>query len=125
MKINIPIRKVEIFQAEDGRKIEQHTTKFMSKTEIEENINENEINQNNIIYFGVAHLETPMGPQEIRFPIEAKNLKEAFYNFVENLNLMVKELEKVGNQISTASQQDLNMIDAMENQKPSKGKIIF
>ena len=125
MKIEIPIRKVEIFQAEDGRKIEQHTTKFVLKTETEEDIDKSEINQDDIVYFGVAHLETPIGPQEIKFPIEAKNLKEAFINFVENLQEMVKELEKAHNQISPASQHDLQMIDAMENQKPSKGKIIF
>jgi len=125
MEIKIPIRKIEIFQAEDGRKIEQHTTQFAMKIEVDKIPENNDIDLSDKVYFGVANLDTPMGPQEIKFPIEAKNLKEAFSNFIDNLNLMVKELEKAHSQISTASQHDLQMIDAMSDQKPSSGKIIF
>ena len=124
MKIKIPIRKIEIFQAEDGRKVEQHTTQFNMEVEVTNSENNN-IDLSDKVYFGVANLETPIGPQEIKFPIKAKNLKDSFINFIDELNLMVKDLEEAHNQISTASQHDLQMIDAMSNKKPSSGKIIF
>ena len=95
MKINLPVREVKIFQIEDGRRIEEHKiVKNMSvEVDIEEDVNENDINNKEIGYIGIASFSTPAGPQEIKFPIEANDITTAFSKFIPTINTLMENMQ--------------------------------
>ena len=82
MEYQIPIREVMIYQSEDGRKIERHKTILEEVIEIDDQNEIPDFNSNEIIYIGVASLPTNMGVQEVKFPIPADSIKDAFSKFV-------------------------------------------
>jgi len=87
----IPIRKVNTYQSDNGNKIEELITEFEIEGEIEEEMQE--IANKKVIYFGCVVVATPIGTEEIKFPIEADSLKEAFENIDSELNKLKNELE--------------------------------
>jgi hypothetical protein len=106
MKVIIPIRKVTVFQAEDGRKVEEHKKTYEITEEVEGV--EGEISEEETVFLGAAHIQTPMGTQEIKFPIEAKSVPEAFEKYMEELE---KNMEEAKSTIVRASENDLMMLD--------------
>ena len=121
MKYVIPIRKVNVYQSEDGRKIEEHKTKFSLIEEIDLDKNEIDINVKDVIYIGVATIPTNMGSQEIKFPVEADSLKEAFEKFELSLQKVFEESES---QIVRASQSDLDILTRSNEEDNSSGIIL-
>ena len=123
MKYVIPIRKVNVYQSEDGRKIEEHKTKLSVIEEIDIDKNEIDINVKDIIYIGVATIPTymSMNTQEIKFPVEADSLKEAFEKFELSLQKVFEESES---QIIHASQSDLNILTRLNEGDNSSGIIL-
>jgi len=118
MEYQIPIREVMIYQSEDGRKIERHKTILEEVIEIDDQNEIPDFNSNEIIYIGVASLPTNMGVQEVKFPIPADSIKDAFSKFV----LYLKEvLEAANSQIVQASESDLNIIDSLGNNPDEDG----
>lgn len=104
MKYEIPVRQVKVFESEDGRKVEEHTKQFSLTVETEPE----DIDSEDVIYIGVAGVDTPVGAQEIKFPIEAKSLKEAFENFTICIEAIV---ENAQSSIVAASQSDMDIIE--------------
>jgi len=92
MELDIPIREVKIYQSADGLKIEEHTTTLHRKIEINES-DIDKVNTSHTLYYGSASLDSPMGPQEIKFPIEAKDLKDAFSEFVPTIEKLMEEMQ--------------------------------
>ena len=78
MKKLVPIRKINIYQSDDGKKIEEYA--FMHKFSIEtDEILDDKGHKT--YYLGIAVASTPMGPSELKFPIEAESQEEAFQNY--------------------------------------------
>lgn len=122
MEHQIPIRKVNIYQSEDGRKIERHKTILEEIVEIDDQNEIPDFNPNEVIYIGAASLSTDIGIQEIKFPIPANSIKDAFSKFV----FCLKEiLETTENQIIQASESDLNIIDNLRNNTGNQGSGII
>ena len=92
MEINIPIREVKIYQSEDGKRIEEHKTVKQITVEIEDSEVDN-IDTSSHVYIGIASINSPMGPQEIKFPIEVDNLEDAFLNFIPTIENLMEEMQ--------------------------------
>jgi len=95
MKINLPVREVKTFQIEDGRRIEEHTivNNMFVEVDMEEEVNEGDIGSKKIGYIGIASFSTPAGPQEIKFPIEANDIKTAFSEFIPTINALMENMQ--------------------------------
>jgi hypothetical protein len=116
--MNVPVRKVEVFQTDDGRKVEVYTK--ISETASMKGSEKTEVSKENVIYAGVVHVGTPIGPKEIKFEIEgAKTLEEALNKYYDFANDAAKKLmekfeearKEAENQIVTAPAGALNEID--------------
>ncbi len=124
MKVIFPVRKVVIYQSEDGVKIEEHKKDFEILRDIDMKREDIDIRKEDIIYLGVIVIKSPHGAQEIKFPIEAKNIKEAFNLFPEYLDKVIKEIQNAQSSIITASEADLDMFsDGDEGPQDSPGII--
>ena len=51
-------------------------------------------NRRDVMYIGETNLMTQMGPLPVQFPIEAKNLKDAFSQFAEGVKGAVERLNE-------------------------------
>tara|TARA_Y100000310_G_scaffold345437_1_gene465019 strand:- start:371 stop:748 length:378 start_codon:yes stop_codon:yes gene_type:complete len=85
MKINVPIRKVETVQTDDGRKIEIYRKIGEVETEFKDDENtEEQMNfpEDEVIYMGVLQIQFINGNREISFPIEdVHTVEEACVQF--------------------------------------------
>lgn len=100
MKEEIPVAKIRSYQSNDGRKIEEYIFDFtiIEEKDDDDNILSSEIGdllpkQVQVNYIGVAAAQTPVGMQELKFPIEAETLEEAFAKFNSSIEGFLKENE--------------------------------
>ena len=114
-KFRTNLREIKVYQTDDGRKIEEH--KLIRKIELEipkdfeiENIDEN------IIYIGEGQLSIQGMGQTVKFPIEAKNLEDAFNKFYDSLEEIMQDAQS---NIIEMSEQDLQNLDQIKK-NPSK-----
>jgi len=124
----VPMRKQEVYQTDDGRKIEVFS--ICGSVEL---VNDNdEIHEfsNDTIYVGVVHIATEAGPTEIKFEIPRVNsIEEAFDSYQETATLAIEEMQRrreemkkqYESQIVTAPKEALQALD----QNNSGGKIII
>lgn len=101
---NVPVRKMSVYQTDDGRRIEAFekvsTVPFDTRSEEDDAINNFE--QKTTIYVGAVPIMTSKGPREIKFEIEnANTIEEAFAGFfpaaektMESLNAQQKAMEE-------------------------------
>jgi hypothetical protein len=129
--IKIPYYLNRIFTSLDGKKIEENTQLKPSdffEIQIEKNdeIDEELLKSPPIsFYFAILMAQTPIGPQEIRVPIENTiNIKQAFENFDFAVEHFLQENKS---NIVSASEADLNMIENLTSNKnkTSKSKLIL
>ena len=88
MELDVPIRRVETYRADDGRIVEHHLFYKKIKTNIntEEEI---EFSEKQESFIGVS----PIPNLPLRFEIEANSIEEAFDNYLAIWNVIVAELE--------------------------------
>jgi len=96
MKINVPIRKVEDYQADDGRKIEVYTKIGEAETEFKDSENLEEqmsFSEDEVVYMGVLQIQLIDAIRDISFPIEDVNsVNEAFVKFNELAPDFIKQV---------------------------------
>ena len=70
----VPMRKLEVYQTDDGRRIEVFIICGSVKLDVEDD--EDATDQtfsDKTIFVGVVHIPSPTGPQEIKFEIPGVN----------------------------------------------------
>lgn len=96
--IKVPLRQVESYQTDDGRKVEIYTKidEVDFKTAEQDNTNDKEtnFNQKEKVYVGMATIGLPMGSHEIRFEMQVDSVKEAFDRFYEFASPAAEEFVK-------------------------------
>ena len=92
MNIDIPIREVKMYQSDDGKRIEEHKTVKFINIEVDDSESES-LSDVELVYFGTASISSPMGPQEIKFPIEAETLEDAFYEFMPSIEKIMEDMQ--------------------------------
>jgi len=123
----VPLRKLDIFQTDDGRRIEVFTKTGLIKHIHRQNQDDPESNEvpqfdpSEKIFVGVAQIGTMFGLKEIKFEIPAKDIDDAFTQYYEYAEAAAEELHRKilearaqkeqENKIVTASADDLNMIN--------------
>ena len=95
MIVKVPVREIKIYQADDSSKIEEHKIKFIIEQEVDISTNEEkeiigkvlEMAEIDIIYIGCFELQQveEIGTHELKFPIIADSIEEAFQNFAQSL----------------------------------------
>lgn len=100
-RIDVPLRKVELFQADDGRKIERYSQVDVvafpedSPNKLPENF---QFSKEKYVYVGVVVVGTPMGPKEIKFEIpgvkDNNDLVQAFSLFHKYAKEATEKLQK-------------------------------
>ena len=138
MKNTVAIRKMEIYQTDDARRIEVWNnvgkTSFapMVKGNIED-FSEPETEEESL-FIGVLQVVLPeIGPKEIRFKIEATAIEQAFENYNELAEQTATEVEKKfqeyvqqrDNQIITAPAGMAEVLKDAEGQAGDGGLIIL
>ena len=95
MELKVPLRKLEIYQAEDGRRIEVYTKRSEIPTEFDDKIaSQIKFVPDPVLFLGVA-VTNPKTGQEIKFRIPNVNTaEEAVMKYKEALDFTMKELEK-------------------------------
>ena len=83
------IFKINTYQSDEGMKIEEHQATDLPPIKY----CEGDRPTDNDIYLGVVGIETPIGIQEMKFPIDALNLQEAFKNFEDSCDEFIKNAE--------------------------------
>lgn len=125
------IRKITQYLGENGERIEElrsvdcETLQFIT----EESQAKTAVDGKNVLYLGLIIIPVSINdvngqmidirPQELRFPIDANSLKEAFEKFANCMEDSVKDLQKrneernkeQSSQIIIAGADDLNYID--------------
>ena len=119
MKINIPYRKVDIYESDDGRRVHVYTkqgeleTEFSDNEELPEQL---DISKEEVLYMGLLQLQFIDGNRDIPFVIpEATSVDDAFHKFNEVAPGIINDIyekEKASeNQVVPASETDLMAID--------------
>tara|TARA_Y100000310_G_scaffold340961_1_gene438531 strand:- start:6166 stop:6570 length:405 start_codon:yes stop_codon:yes gene_type:complete len=131
LKFNVPIRKKEEFQSDDGRRIETLTKKSSVETELPDEAKEQLDNPiADTVYIGVLTIAFIDGVKEKRFYIpDASSLEDAFNKFNGPAAEAIKEVERDAeasekvsfgreqeedNKIVTASEMDMDAIRQMQ-----------
>jgi hypothetical protein len=87
MKINVPYRKVDIYESDDGRRVQVYTKKGELETEFpegEELPEQLDISTEEVLYMGLLQLQFIDGNRDIPFVIpEATSVDDAFHKFNE------------------------------------------
>jgi len=93
-----PTAKIRSYQSSDGRKIEEYIFDFSIIEERDEGGNFVSAEVGNLVpgqvqinYIGIAAAQTPIGMQEVKFPIEAETVAEAFAKFTSSIEDFLKE----------------------------------
>ena len=125
----VPMRKLEVYQTDDGRRIEVFIICGSVKLDVEDD--EDTTDQtfsDKTIFVGVVHIPSPTGPQEIKFEIPGVNrIEVAFDKYYEFAGKAVEEIKKrmqqrqeeAENKIVTAPAGALNALEQ------GKGNIII
>jgi len=110
--VKIPMRQIFTYQSDDGRKVEELRIvgELNEEIEIDDSF---EIPES--IFYGMETLNTHMGPQEIKFPIIAKTLEEAFNEHQKCIEKIIEEMENANSQI---------VVPTLEETQAVKGSII-
>jgi hypothetical protein len=113
MKLEVPIRKVEVFTSEDGRKIETHTYVQTVDREVDTQEKIEFYPKDKVVYFGIS--PNPNGPQ-VKFQIQdATSLNDAFEKYIPLWEQIAVELNKQiqaqQSKIITANDMDLKKMD--------------
>ena len=129
--VEVPMRRKDVFQTDDGRRIEVFTKidsiPYVNKSDsVEEEAPE--FLEVEDIYIGKVQVYTPMGPREVSFRIEdVSTIKEAFDKYfdfanvaVDNLKKQLEEAEAKDNKIITAPAGVLDAFDVNQEE----GRII-
>jgi hypothetical protein len=128
-KATVPMRKLEVYQTDDGRRVEVFP--IVGSVELDTANDEEAAGQNfsdKTIFVGVVHIPSPSGPQEIKFEIPGVGTPEAafeeYYDFaskaVEEIRKrMAQKQEDESKKIVTAP---AGALDALEQ---GKGNIIL
>jgi len=100
VKKEFRVSKIRFYQSEDGRKIEEYIYDFSI---IEDQDEDGKVissdlgdllpEQVQVEYIGVAAAQTPIGMQEIKFPIKAETLEEAFAKWNSSIEGFLEEHE--------------------------------
>ena len=126
----VPMRKLEVYQTDDGRRVEVFPICGSVALDTA-NDDDEEAGQNfsdKTIFVGVVHIPSPSGPQEIKFEIPGVDTPEAafdkYYEFasraVEEIRSRMKQKqEEMDRQIVTAP---AGALDAL---KQGEGSIIL
>jgi hypothetical protein len=133
MAKTVPLRQLEVFQTDDGRRIEAYTRikDIAPGRPNEPEADDNKYEQNETIYVGhIQFMHPQYGPQELKFHMEkATTLDQACEMFFEHAQESVKKVEerrKAAEQqeskIISAPAEALSALDQMAEQNP--GKII-
>jgi uncharacterized protein Yka (UPF0111/DUF47 family) len=125
--VSIPLRQITVYQLDDGRRIEE----FRKIGAIEEQIDETkeqvpQFTDLSSIYVGVVHVQTPIGPKEIKFEIDnVANINEAFSRYIELAHEAIKSLQdrlkQQARQIQTAP---AGAIQALERAQQQGGLVV-
>jgi len=94
-EVEVPIRKLNSYLSDDGRRIEEWTKVSVVKEQVEEKDAANmDFAKDEVVYVGVVHIFVPNGgPKEIKFQMPVKTVQEGFEKYVEFANLAMKEIE--------------------------------
>lgn len=123
MPIKVPLRQMEVWQTDDGRRIEVFKktgdVKYVHREDLGDSGKVPSFNAPDSLFVGVAQIGTPQGMKEIKFEINAASVEDAFDNYHDNAMVAVEELRKQILQardeyqktIVTANENDLNAID--------------
>ena len=135
-EIMVPMRVLETYQADDGRRVEvfrkTKTIPFVQKKQ-NENDEEHEFSDIECVFVGVVHVLTKYGPNEIKFQIpDVTTVEDAFDKYytyadeaVANLTQKIQEAqEKSRNKIVTAPASILNTFEQDEEEEDNGGLII-
>ena len=127
MENQVPLRKMEVYQTDDGRRIEAYT--YVKDVElVKDSADTNGVAETGnfskepFVFVGVVHVGTPVGPKEIKFEItDAKTVEEAFgkyYDFAQNA------AESLMKRIEDAQRQMKSGILVPESAAPNKSIIV-
>ncbi len=107
----VPVRKVEVYQADDGRRIECFEKNFSVPFQLPPNKNNDDIpvfSDEERLFIGVAYILTNMGQKDLKFEIpDVKTIEEAFSKYYFYSERAYKELET---KIQEAQQNSKNTI---------------
>ena len=100
----VPYRKVQLFQSDDGRRIQKYSKvgqcKFYTKVQ-----NTNVLKQQNFpesatimqqsLFIGIVQIGTPVGPKQAKFEIkDATTLQQAFEMYFQNAQKAVNQIRE-------------------------------
>ncbi len=104
----VPMRTMEVYQADDGRRIEvfkkKGTIPFIKRTQDEDD-GIPEFSDLEHIFIGVVHVYTNYGPKEIKFQIpNAVTIKDAFTQYYGLADEAIADLERKIKEAQTQAQ---------------------
>ncbi len=122
MEKNVPIRRVEIYHADDGRRIEKYIRHSEVLTQYDDKMDEDalQFSEDQITYLGILQIDDGLGTRELRFEISGADSEEAaFGKFNDVASPIIKEIyesqkkqqDEEQQEIIPASEADLNAID--------------
>jgi hypothetical protein len=123
-KATVPMRKLEVYQTDDGRRVEVFP--IVGSVELDTANDEEAAGQSfssETIYVGVVHIPSPSGPQEIKFEIPGVDTPQAafdkYYDFAskavdEIRKRMIQRQEEADKKIVTAPAEALKALDQGE-----------
>ena len=121
MADTVPMRKLDVYQTDDGRRVEVFS--ICGSVALDTANDDEDSGQNfsdKTIYVGVVHIPTPDGPQEIKFEIpDVEAIEEAFDKYYDVASVAVEEIKKrwkqrqeeMENQIVTATPDTVRAIE--------------
>ena len=91
MDDRIPLMKLNTYQAGDGRRVEWYQLEY-ELVEVDDKTTLEDVDELISEFIGIAGVQTNMGVQEIRFPIEAKTLSASINNWESESFIVDEEL---------------------------------
>ena len=128
MENKVPLRKMEIYQTDDGRRIEAYShvkdIELVKDSADTEGVATTEgFSKEPFVFVGVVHVGTPVGPKEIKFEItNAKTIEEAFLKYYDFAQEAAESLMK---RIEDAQRQMKSGILVPESAAPNKSIIVL
>lgn len=123
----IPLRQLTVYQLDDGRRIEE----FRKVGVVEETIDETKqqvptFTDLSSIFVGVVHVQTPLGPKEVKFEIDgAANINDAFGRYIEMAHAAIKTLqERINQQARQVQAAPAGALQALERAQQQNGGLI-
>jgi hypothetical protein len=92
---DVPMREMKVYQTDDGRRVEVFEKIDVVKYDPGDSEEaERSFSPDKQLFIGAVHVMTQQGPKEIKFSIEATDIKNAFDKFHTAANAAVAELER-------------------------------